>query len=333
MPVTGSLRPIVVSEPFERWNSMPEGTCSSRSGPSAGAWTFGRGISREVILVPPICDLSSSSVSRRRRESLRIMRTAISGLPWRRWSKVEPLICSRRRSVRARAEAARGRSSSTDISPKKSPFSSTARICSSSPTWLRISTFPSLMMYISVPRSPSRKTYSPVLTSTAYPFLPPPEAGWPEGTGFGPVGPVVLNTVLAIDRYPLSITEQEPAAFPPGRQTHRERTVGGDVPAFKPPGERPGEARESVRDGYRPVARPVDRLSIRPLAFPEAAYNHTRDIREITREPQVGQHAVHAVWRLADVLPEDDPRVEVGGERRAESRHQQAEAPPQQRAA
>ena len=94
------------------------------------------------------------------------MRTAISGLSLSIWSKVEPLICSSRVSVSARAEAARGRSSSTDISPKKSPFSSTARTVSLVPTWFRISIFPSWMMYISVPSSPSRKMKSPSLNST-----------------------------------------------------------------------------------------------------------------------------------------------------------------------
>src|SRR6185369_572742 len=65
-----------------------------------------------------------------------------------------------------RAEAARGTSSRIDISPKKSPFSSTARMVSFPPTLLRISILPSWMMNISVPRSPSRKTKSPVLSST-----------------------------------------------------------------------------------------------------------------------------------------------------------------------
>src|SRR4028118_2215727 len=78
MPVTGSLRPIVVSMPVERGNSIPE-AWTSFSGPSAGACMTGVGISRDsgvgdfLYMVVP---RSSSSVSRRRRDSSRATRAA-----------------------------------------------------------------------------------------------------------------------------------------------------------------------------------------------------------------------------------------------------------------
>ena len=65
-------------------------------------------------------------------------------------------------SVFARADAVRGRSSSTLISPKKSPFSRVERTRVSPPISFRSSTVPDWMMYISVPISPSEKMMSPI---------------------------------------------------------------------------------------------------------------------------------------------------------------------------
>src|ERR1700732_4831886 len=130
-------------------------------------------------------------------------------------------------------------SSSTDISPKKSPFSSTASTRSWSPSRLRISTLPSLMMYISVPRSPSRKTYSPAAKSRLS-----------AATPLRGLLLVVLKTVLVMVRS--SAEPQERGAGAPGPeaggQPQGESDVGRPVAGVEPPGEGPGEAGEAVRD-------------------------------------------------------------------------------------
>ena len=103
-----------------------------------------------------------SVISRIRRESFRSIRTAISVLLFSIASKVAPLMRTSSTSVFARADAVRGRSSSTLISPKKSPFSRVERTRVSPPISFRSSTVPDWMMYISVPISPSEKMMSPI---------------------------------------------------------------------------------------------------------------------------------------------------------------------------
>src|SRR6266545_1889111 len=314
MPVTGSLRPTVVSGPVESGNSMPEKWISF-SDPSAGAWRSGRGISRDsgvaeflYIVVPR----SSSSVSRRRRDSLRIMRTATSGLSRSIWSNVEPLIWRILAGVRAGAEAARGMSSRIDISPKKSPFSRTAMAVSWSFIRLRISILPSWMMYISVPRSPSRKMYSPSLSSM--------RTGPPTALLAPPL--VVLNTGLFMRCS--SLAEPEPAVVTlrTGRQPQRESPVGLAMPAVEPPGHRHLQPGEAVGDQGRPVRYPT------PI---QMADDHARDPCEIIREPEVGQLTVDPVRRLVDVFPEHDGALQIREPGRAESRRQETQAAAEQR--
>ena len=93
---------------------------------------------------------------------MRIIRTAISVFDLSIASNVVPLIFTSSTSVLARAEAVRGTSSRTLISPKKSPFSSVARTRVSPPMALSNSTVPDWTMNISVPMSPSEKMISPM---------------------------------------------------------------------------------------------------------------------------------------------------------------------------
>jgi hypothetical protein len=93
---------------------------------------------------------------------LRIIRTAISVLLFSIASNVAPSMRTSSTSVFARAEAVRGRSSRTLISPKKSPFSRVASTRVSPPISFSSSTLPDWTMYISVPISPSEKMMSPI---------------------------------------------------------------------------------------------------------------------------------------------------------------------------
>jgi hypothetical protein len=90
-----------------------------------------------------------------------MMRTATSGFLRSISSNREPLMATTRTSVRATASAVRGMASSRAISPKKSPFSRRERLCDSPAMCLMMSTSPSWMMNISVPRSPWEKIFSP----------------------------------------------------------------------------------------------------------------------------------------------------------------------------
>ena len=85
------------------------------------------------------------------------MRTAISGLALIMSPKVSPLMTIRSPGSTTSAVADRGARSRITISPKKSPFSSTARVVSPSLTFFLMATLPDWMMYMSSPSSPSRK--------------------------------------------------------------------------------------------------------------------------------------------------------------------------------
>src|SRR5215470_18078474 len=89
-------------------------------------------------------------------------RIAISVLLFSIVSNVAPLILTTSTSVFARAVAVRGRSSSTLISPKKSPFSRVARTLVSPAIVLMSSTVPAWRMNMSLPISPSEKMMSPI---------------------------------------------------------------------------------------------------------------------------------------------------------------------------
>jgi hypothetical protein len=102
------------------------------------------------------------TISRKRMEYFRSMRKAISGLDLIMSPKVSPEITMRSPPSAISAVAVRGMRSSTAISPKKSPFSRTARVTSLlAPVRFLIATRPDWMMYISSPASPSRKRTLP----------------------------------------------------------------------------------------------------------------------------------------------------------------------------
>ena len=96
-------------------------------------------------------------------EYLRSMRTAISGLDRIISPNVWLLIVMRSAFSTTSASAVRGRRSKMDISPKKSPFSSTVSVVFLFRMFLQIDTLPVWMMYISSPSSPSRKTNWPLV--------------------------------------------------------------------------------------------------------------------------------------------------------------------------
>ncbi len=77
--------------------------------------------------------------------------------------KISLPITIRSPSSTISAEADRGMRSSTAISPKKSPFSSTARVVSPCGTFFLMATRPDWMMYMSSPSSPSWKRTVPLV--------------------------------------------------------------------------------------------------------------------------------------------------------------------------
>ena len=101
-------------------------------------------------------------VSRSRSEYLRSIRTAISGLPLTMSPKISLPITMRSPSSTISAPAVRGMCSSMAISPKKSPFSSTATTISPWGTRFLMATWPERMMYMSSPSSPSLKRTVPL---------------------------------------------------------------------------------------------------------------------------------------------------------------------------
>ncbi len=102
-------------------------------------------------------------VSRRRSEYFRSMRTAISGLLLIMSPKRSLPMTMRSPSSSISAPAERGMRSRIAISPKKSPFSRTARVVSPWGTRFLMATFPDWMMYISSPSSPSLNSTVPFL--------------------------------------------------------------------------------------------------------------------------------------------------------------------------
>ena len=89
-------------------------------------------------------------------DCLRSIRTAISGFVLIMSPSVSPPMTMRSPSSIISAVAERGRRSSSAISPKKSPFSRTARVASPpSFTLFLMATLPDWMMNMSSPASPS----------------------------------------------------------------------------------------------------------------------------------------------------------------------------------
>ena len=91
------------------------------------------------------------------------MRTPISGFDLTMSPKMSLPITIRSPSSTTSAPAVRGMCSSMAISPKKSPFSSTATTISPWATRFLMATWPERMMYISSPSSPSLKRTVPLL--------------------------------------------------------------------------------------------------------------------------------------------------------------------------
>jgi hypothetical protein len=90
------------------------------------------------------------------------MRTAISGVFLIMSPKTSPPMTTRSPSSTISAAAERGILSRMAISPKKSPFSSTARVTSPWGTRFLMATRPERMMNISSPSSPSLKRTLPL---------------------------------------------------------------------------------------------------------------------------------------------------------------------------
>ena len=260
---------------------------------------------------------SSVFASRSRVAYLRMIRTAISGFLRIISSNREPEIASSLQSARRRRrQRCAGHSSSTPISPKKSPFSRSREQCVSPRILLLDADAPfendEHLGARGRPRGRSRCRRQRRVSTRG-------DVSWPWSPASVPDPPVDLKTAFMLPIRSFAHDRLVNVSVGLRVRARHDRPIGRSRLSPKWPNG------ISLRTGIACDPKEIrERGSRTPPAPPHRTLSTCRSSHrgrgQSTRQPEGGQHPVDPIRRLRDVLPEPDSVVDPEVERRAEER-------------